>query len=180
MMHSLDRPNLKCPLCGLIFQQDWLNFNKHFNKEHKSDVAINFPCQVCGANLRGHVDVIKLHYKYHAGLREYACCACDATFMESKTLREHERLHLGTQDLTGDKKQWSSCEHCGKQLLKRNLRYHIESVHLGIKQLQSDNGGTRNKAGQQFSCLVCGTKTKASWFRLVEHFKVRITKHVCY
>ena len=25
---------------------------------------------------------------------------------------------------------------------------------------------------QQFACLLCGHKTKASWFRLVDHFQV--------
>ena len=47
----------------------------------------------------------------------------------------------------------------------------MKSIHMGLKSL---GGNTRNKASQQFSCLVCGHKTKASWFRLVDHFKVHV------
>ena len=163
MMHSNPLPNLQCPICRKDFHQDWLLLNKHFNSVHKGEDC-EFSCQICGANLRNHIDVVKLHYKYHVGLREYRCCACGQQFMESKTLRDHERQHLGRQN---SGKEMVACQHCGKQLLKKNMRYHIESVHLGAKTSQA-----RNKAPQQFSCLVCGHKTKSSWFRLVDHFLV--------
>ena len=165
MMHSNPPPDLQCPICQLSFQQDWLLLNKHFNSHHKGEDC-EFSCQICGASLRSHVDVVKLHYKYHVGLREHTCCACGQKFMESKTLREHERHHLGGQQRD---REMVACQHCGKQLLKKNIRYHIETIHLGVKNM---GGPPRNKAPQQFSCLVCGHKTKASWFRLVDHFLV--------
>merc|ERR1719430_2268671 len=96
MVHSDPLLDLQCPLCPVSLKQDWLLLNKHVNTNHKGDNC-DFFCQVCGATLRNHVDVIKLHYKYHVGLREYTCCACGQKFMESKTLREHERQHIGLQ-----------------------------------------------------------------------------------
>jgi len=69
---------------------------------------------------------------------------------------------------TGTVRSSASCPHCGKSLLESNLSQHIRRVH-------HQAAGVRPRAhgqAQQFACLLCGHSTKASWFRLVEHFKV--------
>ena len=128
---------------------------------------------MCGTELKSHLDVVKLHYKYHVGTRDHSCAACGSSFMDSNTLRDHERLHLKTIALNAiganiniDKKsQLTACEHCGKEIVKKNLKAHVKSVHMGIKPDQS------KKKKRQFTCLVCDHKTKSSWPQLAQHFE---------
>jgi hypothetical protein len=124
------------------------------------------PFQLCNLTLSCHYDVIKLHYKYHAGKREHTCTACGLAFMEVRTLRQHERLHLGLPAAAEGTTRTAACHVCGKMLLKGNLKAHIRSRHR--EEGAEGTGGAALVASyaEQFSCLLCGHATKTSWLKV--------------
>ena len=122
-----------------------------------------------------HYDVIKLHYKYHAGAREHTCAACGVAFMEARTLRQHElsRHHNllpssttnTSATTTTTTTRSAACHICGKLVLKSNLKTHIRARH------KEEGGGDGEGAvaasyAEQFSCLLCGHPTKTSWIKV--------------
>jgi hypothetical protein len=127
----------------------------------KSTIIVFF--QLCNLPLNCHYDVIKLHYKYHAGAREHTCTACGLAFMEARTLRKHERVHLGPLPATTAKS--AACHICGKLVVKANMKSHIRARH---REEEDGTGGAALAAVslEQFSCLLCGHATKTSWTKV--------------
>ncbi|XP_023333719.1 zinc finger protein 124 [Eurytemora carolleeae] len=103
------------------------------------------------------MDSVRQHYTYHVGDRKHSCVSCGLKFMESRTLRNHEKTHLGEKEPV----EKVSCDECGKHIVKNNLKYHMKSKHTAEKSVVV----TKN----QFSCLLCGHGTKSSWSKLVAH-----------
>merc|ERR1719430_1667178 len=62
----------------------------------------------------------------------------------------------------------SNCPHCNKTLPVGSLQHHLRTAHSQEANVKARVHGSP----QQFACLLCGHKTKSSWFKLLDHFQV--------
>lgn len=146
-----------CKICNEVLQSK-KNLNRHMSKEHNLDIpkkffcdyedcgkafsmrdtllkhvkhihhGVRFNCDRCPAVLstrmsrRRHIDTC------HLKIRSFACDACDSTFTEQKSLKNHYRkVHEGIVDKN------VSCDHCDLKFtnqwsLSRHMLTHTGEV----------------------------------------------------
>jgi hypothetical protein len=85
--------------------------------------------------------------------------------MEARTLRKHERVHLGLLSAAAATAKSAACHICGKLVVKANMKSHIRARH---REEEDGTGGAALAAVslEQFSCLLCGHATKTSWTKV--------------
>lgn len=115
-------------LCG--FCQKFVldeHYQEHVKAKHKK-----LRCEVC-QRVYFNAKPFKNHVKTHRV--QYCCDICNHKFTVKSSVKKHIiENHLG-------KIPRSKCEHCGKMILSRMLRFHIKRVH---------------KKQKDHACHVCG------------------------
>ncbi|XP_058833792.1 zinc finger protein 616-like [Topomyia yanbarensis] len=124
-----------------------LNIQQQFKDHRPQDIRKKHVCDICGATLK-HKYSLEVHLARHAGVTQFQCQYCSASF-HTKT---ETRNHLRSIHTTG-----SSCEcsKCGavfknKKLLNQHLESHVEK--------------------RNFKCETCEFA-----FKTMQHLKRHIT-----
>ncbi|CAO1358792.1 unnamed protein product [Diamesa hyperborea] len=123
----------KCPRCCQIIIG---SLKKHIRKVHSKEV--NCSCDICGYNsfrkdsMASHVTRhIRKEFREH-----FPCRLCDKVFHSIPSWRSHEKYAHSAV------KKTFKCQECFKELASdAGLKFHIRSVHRGIKDTCTLCGG---------------------------------------
>ena len=145
----------KCQFCEISFsRKDYVT--EHTLRVHEESKAPTEKCSICDKEFSGHM-AFKFHLKTHREKR-IACDTCGNKFTDNQGLKNHVQavheklklfgcnfckkkysqsgsLHIHMKKAHGGKRD-KKCPHCGEMFFK-DLRRHIESVHLAPKQCQN-------------------------------------------
>ena len=142
--------NYVCPECGKGFTKQ-PNLTIHIRYVHEghrnpSDYSEKeVTCEKCGEVLRQHR--MKYHRKKCHSRELHSCPDCGLTFQHPQNLRSHLQTHVTL-----------TCDICGEQVSKKNMRYHLIQKHTADSKKPN-------------VCNICH-KGFASKIRLGEHMNV--------
>ncbi|CRK95900.1 CLUMA_CG009346, isoform A [Clunio marinus] len=126
--HSVKRH--QCDICGLTATCKF-NISSHMNT-HKEFRTKDFQCQICG-NSYFNKNVLRYHIlKNHEKPKHLTCSLYSRTFTTEEGIESHKLrpCHL-------------PCEVCGKMILNKELKPHLNTVHFNIKPYQCDICGRK-------------------------------------
>jgi len=120
----------KCPLCGKGVESERV-LDNHIRAQHKNEhdpsvLPAFLPCDLCPAKFPNKGALLRHTRKDHLGIvQTFSCGRCEKSFKSLKSLRTHEKIHLGIKD--------HICHYCGKGFVKHQaLKMHLR-VHTGEK-----------------------------------------------
>ena len=98
---------------------------------HLGESTKIYKCDLCPYKAR-YRQALKVHYRFHSGIRPYSCDFCSKTFVTSQTRKLHMVLvHKGFAS------KIYSCDQCSyKTPYNPHLKSHVKKVHLGVKDVR--------------------------------------------
>jgi len=192
--HKVANPGHRpCVLCGEIVTGSAVR--KHFRVKHLNELKVEeSPCQFCGVQLNSlllrqhmrnvHPDEVQDEFLEEPEMRELEKIAEEVMTPNSRKVVRRKRRE-GSKEDTGERvaeeaseeaiveaacnpSGVSNCPHCNKTLPVASLQHHLRTAH----SQEANVKGRVHGSAQQFACLLCDHKTKASWFKLLDHFQV--------
>ena len=117
-------PKEKCSICDKEFSGPSA-FKLHLTTHREKRIA----CDTCGNKFTNNLELRTHVQGVHQKLKLFGCNVCKKKYSQSGSLNIHmKKAHGGKKD--------KKCPHCGEMFFK-DLRRHIESVHLAPKQCQN-------------------------------------------
>ena len=148
----------KCEVCFKLFKTEY--YLKLHEKSH-SEVKVKHFCDICGREFSSSSG-LQMHMDKHSGKKPFKCPDCDLWFSNRIELRTHSVVHTDERPFM--------CDQCDASYkISRQLKDHINQVHLGIHKYQCKycpkqyskmelfkNHMSSHTGEMPFKCSTCG------------------------